>query len=231
MKSIAINRYLDHAILLPDMTEEEVKKAIQVGIDYEVKTVCVRPCDVDIALLMCKDTPTEVSTVLGFPHGSQLTEVKVYEAECLSRKGVKEIDMVLNIGWLKNENYDAVQKEIERVVSVTQKYNVQLKVIIESVLLEEQVIKKAVQVLIDAKADFIKTSTGFNGTGATTEVIQIMMENSQNKIKVKPSGGIRDYDTAMKYIEMGVHRLGVGFNSTPVICDKINMIHENMNKY
>ncbi len=213
----SVNRYLDHAVLKPEMTQEEVVAAIQLGIDYKVKTVCVKPCDIALAVEMCKGTETEVSCVLGFPHGHNTREIKKLEAEQYCKLGAQEIDMVANYGYIKSGLWDAVQAEIEDVVEVAHKANVLVKVIVESSMLDLEQVAKAAEVCVNAGADFIKTSTGFYGGGAARDVVEVMLANGN--IKVKPSGGIRDNATARMYIEMGAARLGVGYTSTAVICD------------
>lgn len=214
-----INRYLDHAVLKPGMSEAEVKAAIQLGIDYQVLTVCVRPCDVPLALSMCEGTETRVICVLDFPHGDATAEAKEALAKLYAAMGVWEIDMVLNYGFLRSGKDKEVQAGIEGVVRQAHAKNVPVKVIFETSELEPAHIKRGVALCIAAGADFVKTSTGFAGGGATVEAVQTMLEAAGDKIKVKPSGGIRNFETAKKYVDMGVARLGVGYNSTPAICD------------
>ncbi|MEJ5311164.1 MAG: deoxyribose-phosphate aldolase [Anaerolineae bacterium] len=213
-----INRYLDHAILKPDMTRQEAIEAIQLGIDYKVRTVCVRPCDIELAVEMCKGTETEVSCTLAFPHGCTMSAVKADEARHYIAAGVHEIDMVANYGFIRSGLWDDVTADIHAVVEVAKPAGVPLKVIFETAWLTLDEIKRTVQCAIDAKADFVKTSTGFNGEGATVEQVQAMLDAAQGRIKVKPSGGIRDRARAELFIEMGAHRLGNGYTSTAAIC-------------
>ncbi|MDD3347445.1 deoxyribose-phosphate aldolase [Oscillibacter sp.] len=213
-----ISRYFDHAVLKPNMTEQEVRDAIQLGIDYDVYSVCVRPCDIDLAVSMCKGTNTRVSCVLDFPHGDSTAEGKAALAEQYAAKGVAEIDMVMNFGYARSGKWDEVEAGIAGVVRAAKAHGVGVKVIFESCCLTVEEIKKATELCIHAGADFVKTSTGFAASGASVEAVAAMLEAAQGRIKVKPSGGIRDYETAKKYVDMGVHRLGVGFGSTPGIC-------------
>lgn len=213
-----IARYLDHAILQPNMTLEERKTAIQMGIDYKVKTVCVQPCDIELAKEMCKGSETEVICVLDFPQGQATPEAKEMLAELYAKQGVAEIDMVLNYGYLRSGALDRIEDEVSRVVNKAHSYNVPVKVIFETSELTEEQIEAGVKVCIAAKADFVKTSTGFSKCGATVEAVATMLKTADGKIKVKPSGGIRNIETARKYIEMGAARLGTGFSSTPVLC-------------
>ncbi len=212
-----ISRYFDSAVLKPNMSEEEVKAAIQLGIDYDSYSVCVRPCDIDLALEMCKGTNTVVSCVLDFPHGDSTAEGKAALAEIYAAKGVAEIDMVMNYGYARSGKWDEVKRGIEGVVKAAKKYNVGVKVIFESCALTIEEIKKATDICIEAGADFVKTSTGFAASGASEEAVQAMLDASAGRIKVKPSGGIRNYETAKKYVDMGADRLGIGFSSAKAI--------------
>lgn len=214
-----INRYLDHAVLKPDLTEEEATAAIELGLKYDVRTVCVRPCDIELAQGMCKGTATEVCVVLGFPHGTNLTETKVAEAAAFAKLGVAEVDMVANYGKIRSGNWDYVREDIAAVVATLKPHNIPLKVIFETSTLTLEEIRKATEVSIEAGADFVKTSTGFNGAGASVEGVEAMLETAAGRAKVKPSGGIRTAEEAIRFIEMGASRLGVGFSSTPALCD------------
>lgn len=212
-----IARYIDHAVLKPEMTQDEAKKAIMDGIDYSVRTVCVRPCDIELALELCKGSQTEVSCVLAFPHGCIPTEAKAYEASVYTKKGVQEIDMVANYGYIRSGLWDLVMKDIKAVADITKKSGVLLKVIFETCTLSVEQIKKATEICIEAGADYVKTSTGFHNNGATEEAVKAMLEAGRGRIKVKASGGIRDIKMANHYIDLGCERLGVGFSTTPIL--------------
>ena len=214
-----INRYLDHAVLKPQMNEQEVRAAIQVGIDYKVLNVCVRPCDIRLALEMCEGTETGVICVLDFPHGDAPAEAKEALAKQYVDMGVCEIDMVLNYGYLRSGLHDQVLDGIRGVVRQARAKNALVKVIFESGALSTAEIQKGVALCIEAGADFVKTSTGFGEGSATAESVRTMLDSAGGRIKVKPSGGVRNFETAKMYVEMGAARLGVGFTSTPVICD------------
>lgn len=216
-----VNRYLDHAVLKPEMSIMEAAKAIQIGIDYKVRTVCVRPSDINMALELCKGSETEVCCVLSFPHGNQPSEIKAEEARLYIKKGVKEIDMVVNYSYIKSGEWELVQKDINAVAQITKAEGVTLKVIFETAMLTLEEVAKTVEICINEEADFVKTSTGFNGEGATKEVINVMLETAAGRIKVKASGGIRDFERANMFIHMGCDRLGVGYNSTQTICEAI----------
>ncbi|MDC7218523.1 MAG: deoxyribose-phosphate aldolase [Spirochaetales bacterium] len=219
MEKLPVNRYLDHAVLKPEMTREEAVAAIQLGIDYKVRTVCVRPCDIALAADMCKGTETEVSCVLSFPHGTAPSPIKAEEARLYIELGTNEIDMVANYGYIRSGLWEEVEKDIKAVSDVTGPAGIPLKVIFETSQLTTEQIAKTTEICIKAKADFVKTSTGFYGEGATIEGVQTMLDSAKGRIKVKPSGGIRTTEQAQNYIDMGVHRLGNGSGSTPAICD------------
>ena len=219
LKKYEFNRYIDHAVLKPEMTRDEVRDALRLGIDYKVKTVCVRPCDIDMAVEMCKGTETGVSCVLAFPHGTVPPEIKRMEAELYIQKGVDEIDMVVNYGYTRSKMWDEVERDIKAVSGVTRPAKVLLKVILETSQLTEDEIMKATECAINAGADFVKSSTGFYGEGATEKTVQAMLKAAGGRILVKASGGIRNAEQARKFLDMGVSRLGNGFSSTPVICN------------
>ncbi len=213
-----INRYIDHAVLKPEMTQQEVREAIQEGIDLEVNTVCVRSCDIDLAVSMCKGTKTHAGCVLDFPYGHGGKEAKAALAEIYAKQGINEIDMVMNYSLARSGEWGRVEDEISAVVKAAHKYNVIVKVIFETSMLNIEQIKKATEVSIAANADFVKTSTGFNGEGATVEGVKAMLEAAAGRIKVKASGGIRDKTQAEMFIDMGVSRLGIGYSSVRAIC-------------
>lgn len=219
MNDIHVNRYLDSAVLKPELTLKEVKDAIRHSIDYKTRTVCVRPCDIELAVEMCKGTDTDVSVVLGFPHGVIPGELKTEEAKNYIKKGVKEIDMVVNYSYVRSGEWKLVEEDIRAVSSVTKPANVLLKVIFETSMLKPDEIAKTTEIAIKANADYVKTSTGFNGGGATEEAVGIMVKTANGRIKVKASGGIRDAQSALKFIEMGAERLGVNSASIAALCD------------
>lgn len=216
-----INRYLDHAILNPEFTIEEVKASIKEAIGYEVQTVCVRGCDIPMAVEMCKGTNTNVCCVLDFPHGHGGKEAKAAIADIYSRQGAKEVDMVINYGFARSGAWDKVEDEIRAVCENVHKNGGIVKVIFETSQLTLEEVARATEASIAAGADFVKTSTGFNGGGATEEAVRVMLDTAKGRIKVKPSGGIRDYERAKMFVEMGADRLGVGCNSTRKICEKL----------
>ena len=210
-----IARYIDHAVLNPAMTPEEVRAAIQLGIDNDVYSVCVQPRDIETALSMCKGTNTLVSCVLDFPHGCGGAAAKSAAARLYAEMGVQEIDMVMNYGAAKGGDWAAVREEIFGVVEEAHARGVLVKVIFETCELSEDCIRQGVDVCVDVGADFVKTSTGFAAKGATPEAVMTMVSQAAGRVRVKASGGIRTLEDARAYVEMGAERLGVGFSTVP----------------
>lgn len=215
---LPINRYLDAAILKPEFTQAEVRQAIRACIELDSYSVCVRPCDIELAQSLCDGSSTAVCVVLGFPHGVQLTASKVAEAREYIARGVAEIDMVANYGWAKSGQWDAVREEITQIAQLCRAAAVVLKVIFETAQLDHACIQNLVEICVEAGADFVKTSTGFNGAGAQEADVQLMLDCAAGRIQVKPSGGIRDYASARHFVELGAARLGVGWTACADIC-------------
>ncbi|MCC5850406.1 MAG: deoxyribose-phosphate aldolase [Verrucomicrobia bacterium] len=213
-----INTYLDAAILKPEMNRAEVQAAVDLCLPFHPRTFCVRPADIPFFKPICKAHGIGLCVVLGFPHGDQLSASKADEADRYVEAGVDEIDMVANFGWVRSGMWTEVRKDIEAVAAMTIPAGVPLKVIFETVHLHPEEIRKLVEVCVDAGAQFVKTSTGFNGDGANMEVVKIMIEAAAGRIEVKPSGGIRTREQAEVYVHMGASRLGVGFGSVPGLC-------------
>jgi deoxyribose-phosphate aldolase len=211
-----IHRYLDAAILAPQLTRDEVLAALQAVLPLKVRTVCVRPCDLELAIEQTRDADdTEVCSVLSFPHGHALSASKADEAKRHADLGVHEIDMVANYGYARSGRWDAFEADVAAVVEAV---DVTVKVIFETAQLDLATIRTMVDRCVDAGADFVKTSTGFNGEGATDQAVRAMLEAAEGRIKVKPAGGIRDRARADHLVQMGVHRLGVNWSSCPTIC-------------
>lgn len=211
---LPINRYLDHAILKPQMNQAEVREAIALGIRHQVFTVCVMPPDIALAVQMCAGTETAVSCVLAFPHGQALPQIKTAEAERYQELGTSEIDMVVNYGLIRSADWMGLRADIEAVTRVAR---VPVKTILETSQLTPAEIAEATRVAADAGATFVKTSTGFTGEGATPEAVRTMLEAAAGRVQVKASGGIRDYQTARMYVEMGCTRIGNGYSATEAI--------------
>lgn len=201
-----LNRYIDHTTLSASATEAEILQLCQEALKYNFYAVCVNSSYVAIAKQALGDSKVKICSVVGFPLGAMSTEAKIFEAKNAIEQGATEIDMVLNIGRLKSKNHLAVLKDIsdvKRAIGTTT-----LKVILEISELSKNEIVKACEICVDAKADFVKTSTGFSKSGATLTAAKIMKKTVRNQLKIKASGGIRDAETAQKYIDAGVHRIG-----------------------
>lgn len=216
-KRTQIAAAIDAAVLAPELSVAEARAQAQIAIDYRCKTVCVRPCSLADAVRLCEGTKTRASVVLGFPHGCQTTATKVEEARDTMRHKPVEVDMVGNIGMLRSGDFSSYEEEVCAVAGVVHAGGAGLKVILETTKLTRNEIIEATRACIRAGADFVKTSTGFAGGGATVEAVAAMLEAAEGKIEVKASGGIRDRETALMYLDMGVTRLGVGVSSVPAI--------------
>lgn len=217
--STGINRYLDHAVLKPEMRRAEALEQMQTGLDYNVRTLCVRPGDISLAVDLCRGTETEVSCVLAFPHGCALSASKADEAKRYVGLGVAEIDMVVNYGFIRSGLWDELEADIRAVTDVARPAGVNVKTIFETSALTLDEVARATEAAIAAQADFVKTSTGFGDGGATPEVVETMVNTAAGRIGVKASGGIRDRETAEMFVAMGATRLGVGSTSTPAVCE------------
>ncbi|MDK2794544.1 MAG: deoxyribose-phosphate aldolase, partial [Caldanaerobacter sp.] len=204
-----IAKMIDHTLLKPNATKEEIKKLCEEAGEYGFASVCINPCFVDLAYEMLKDTDVKVCTVVGFPLGANTIETKVFEAVEAVKKGATEIDMVLNISMLKSGEYDYVKKEISEVVKAVKSHgDIVVKVILETCYLSDEEKIKACEISKEAGADFVKTSTGFGPGGATVEDVKLMRKVVGENFGVKASGGIRSYVDAKAMIEAGANRIG-----------------------
>lgn len=204
-----LNKYIEHTLLKQDATKAEITKLLDEAIQYDFLGVCVNPCNVKYAKEYLKNSAVKVVTVIGFPLGQNTKEVKILETIDAIKNGADEIDMVINVGLLKDKAYDAIVDEISAIKGACQGHN--LKVILETDLLTQDEIKKACELCIEAKANLVKTSTGFvkNGVGAKAEDVALMFNTVKDAgMQVKASGGIRDKEAALKMIEAGAVRLG-----------------------
>ena len=201
-----INRYIDHTALKSFCTDKDVEKLCYEAIKYNFKSVCVNPVDVPLSYKLLKDSGVKVCTVIGFPLGKNKTEIKVEEARLAVQDGALELDMVINVAKLKEGELSYVKSEIEKIIEVAN--GIVVKVIIESGLLTDEEIKTATKIVCEAGADFVKTCTGFTGGVATENAVKIMKENLSGKTLIKASGGIKTYDDAVKFINLGASRIG-----------------------
>lgn len=203
---MSINQYIDHTLLKPTTTKTDIKVLCDEAKEYRFYSVCVNSYYVSLAKHLLTRSNVKVCSVVGFPLGAMSTDAKVFEAKKAVEDGADEIDMVINIGMLKSKNFVAVYKDICDVKIAIG--NTPLKVILEISELSKNEIIRACQICLDAKADFIKTSTGFSKSGATLTAVKMIKKTIKNKGKIKASGGIKDHETALKYIDAGADRIG-----------------------
>ncbi|MDY7594829.1 deoxyribose-phosphate aldolase [Streptococcus suis] len=201
-----LNKYIDHTILKPETTQEQVEKILAEAKEYDFASVCINPTWVALAAESLKDSDVKVCTVIGFPLGANTPAVKAFETKDAISNGADEIDMVINIGALKTENYDLVLEDIKAVVAASGDKLV--KVIIETCLLTDDEKVKACQLSQEAGADYVKTSTGFSTGGATVADVALMRKTVGPDMGVKASGGARSYEDAIAFIEAGASRIG-----------------------
>lgn len=201
-----INKLIDHTLLKADATKAEVTQVLAEALKYDFASVCIQPCHVSYAAQYLKGSDVKVCTVIGFPLGANTSAVKAFETADAIKNGADEIDMVINIGALKDGQDETVLNDIVAVVQAAQDKTV--KVILETCLLSEEEIVKACQLCMQAKADFVKTSTGFSTGGATIENVRIMKAAIDDPMQVKAAGGIRTYEDLLKMVEAGASRIG-----------------------
>ena len=201
-----LNRYIDHTLLKATATTSDIVKLCQEAITNDFFSVCVNSCYVSLAAEQLKHSNVKVCSVIGFPLGAMSTQAKAAEATEALKSGANEIDMVMNLGFLKSKDFDNVWKDIQAVKSVMP--NNTLKVILETCYLSNEEILKSSELAIKGGADFIKTSTGFGTRGASLEDVKLMKDIAKDSTKIKASGGIKDAKTAIEYINIGAERLG-----------------------
>jgi deoxyribose-phosphate aldolase len=203
-----MNLYIDHTLLKPEATEEDIRKLCGEAKEYHFYSVCVNSSYVELAAMELAGSDTKVCAVVGFPLGAMDLNSKAFEADQACLHGAAEIDMVIHVGALKEGRYDYVSNDIAAVVSVAADYDAKVKVILETCLLTKDEIVKACELAVQAGAHFVKTSTGFSTGGATVEDVALMRATVGDKAQVKASGGIRDIEKAKAMIAAGADRLG-----------------------
>ncbi len=210
---------IDHSMLKPFTTDSEVIAGCELANEYHVASVCVRPSDLPLAKEVLKNSEVLVTTVIGFPHGTDTTEAKLAEADDAINKGAVELDVVINIGKLKsgNENYVAI--ELQAIIDLAHSRDVKVKVIFENYYLtnEEKIV--LCEICNRIRPDWVKTSTGFGTGGATIEDLKLMRKHCNAAIQIKASGGIRDLETILKMREIGCTRIGL--SGTKAILDEL----------
>ncbi|MBQ7141266.1 MAG: deoxyribose-phosphate aldolase [Bacilli bacterium] len=213
-----INKYIDETNLKAYTKKEDIEKLCENAIKYDFATVCINPCNVSLAKNLLKHSNVKVCTVIGFPLGQNTTNIKVLETREAIENGVDEIDMVINIGKLKDKDFEYVKNEIKKVRDISKDHI--LKIIIETCYLNDEEIKKMTLMCNELKVDYIKTSTGFGSYGARIEDIDIISKYKNDKLQIKASGGIKDYKTAIEMIEHGATRIGTS-NGVKIIEEEI----------
>jgi deoxyribose-phosphate aldolase len=215
-----MNLYIDHTLLKPEATEEDIKKLCGEAREYSFYSVCVNSSYVELASMELSGSETKVCAVVGFPLGAMELNSKAFEADQACLHGATEIDMVIHVGALKAGRFDYVANDIAAVVSVASDYDAKVKVILETCLLTRDEIVKACELAVQAGADFVKTSTGFSTGGATAEDVALMRATVGARAQVKASGGIRDIDKAKEMIAAGADRLGTSASIAIVLSAK-----------
>ena len=210
-----VARMMDHAVLKPEYSAADLAAHAAMCVERGVGCLCVRSCDVAEAVRLVAGSPVVVAAVIGFPHGAVRLEVKALEARLALADGARELDMVMNVGALKSGRADLVRDDIAAVVAEAKPAGGIVKVILETCYLASDEIRTACRLAEKAGADFVKTSTGFGvkasgPTGATPEAVRIMLDAVGGRLQVKASGGIRTWDDAVAYLDLGCTRLGVG---------------------
>lgn len=216
MEKNELARMIDHTLLKPDACEDGVRKLCQEALEYKFASVCINPGYVQLCADLLKGSEVKVCTVIGFPLGATTSDTKAFETRDAIAKGAQEVDMVINVGKLKDKDFDYVKKDIEAVVNEA-KGKALTKVIIETCLLNDEEKIMACKLAKEAGADFVKTSTGFSTGGATFEDIKLMRETVGANMGVKASGGVRSYEDTMKMIEAGATRIGA--SASIAICE------------
>lgn len=208
-----IAKTIDHSLLKPELTEQEVAAGCDLAQRYHVASVCAKPCDVPLAARLLNGSDVKVGTVIGFPHGSSTTETKVFEARQALESGAEELDMVLNIGWLRSGADERVGREIRAVVEAAAGRAL-VKVILENAYLNDAEKVRACHLVEEAGAQFVKTSTGFAPSGATLDDLRLMRRSVSPHIQIKAAHGIRTLDALLDVLNVGVSRIGATATQT-----------------
>ena len=201
-----LSKYIDHTLLKQDATITMIEKLCNEANEYNFFSVCVNSCYVSDVKKFLQNSSVKVCSVVGFPLGAMSTKAKTYEAQIAIEEGADEIDMVINIGWVKSKQYDRVKDDILSLNNICK--NITLKVIFETALLNEEEILKISEISKEVGVGFVKTSTGFSSRGASLEDINLMKSVVKDSVEIKASGGIRSYEKAIEMISAGATRLG-----------------------
>ena len=201
-----LSKYIDHTLLKADASLDAIKKLCDEAKEYDFKSVCVNTCNIEFCKKQLEGSDVLVCCVVGFPLGAMSTQAKVNKKKNAIELGADEVDMVINIGRLKDKDYDYVTNEIKQIKNACGDKT--LKVIIETCLLSDEEKVEACKCILEAKADFVKTSTGFSTSGATFEDVKLLKDTVKDKCLIKAAGGVKTKDDFMKMIELGANRIG-----------------------
>lgn len=207
-KYTEIAKMIDHSLLKPYLTDEEIVEGCELAKQYKVASVCVRPGDVTLACSVLKDSDIIVSTVIGFPHGSTSTVAKMEETKDAIDNGAKELDVVVHIGKLKSGNLEYVKSELKLITSYSHHREVKIKVIFENCYLSDEEKIKACEICNEVGVDWVKTSTGYGTGGAEDHDLKLMRKHSKPEIQIKAAGGVRTLERAIEVKELGCTRIG-----------------------
>ena len=216
-----LNKLIDHTKLGPTVTQTEIDQLIDEAIKYQFKAVCVSPVWVKYAKEKVEGSDVLVCTVVGFPHGTQLTKVKAFETKEAIKDGADEIDMVIHVADVLEKNRSAILKDVKAVVKAAAGRTV--KVIVETAFLDKKQIEYVTKIVLAAKADFIKTSTGYASRGANLDDIKIMKKVAGDQLLIKASGGVKTYEDAIEMIEAGASRIGTSRGVSLINKEKSNV--------
>lgn len=201
-------RMIDHSLLRPELTEEQVEAGCRIARQFGVANVTVRPSDVDLVVPWMSGSAVAVGTIAGFPHGASTTAAKLYEVRDLLRRGAKEIDIVINVGKLLSRRFQYVETELRQAAESCHESGAILKVILENAYLTDELKIIACRICTRAQVDFVKTSTGFAPAGCTLEDLRLMRAHSGPDVRIKAAGGLRTLDMALAAYEAGCDRIG-----------------------
>jgi deoxyribose-phosphate aldolase len=217
-------RYIDHSVLKPDFSPEDVRREVATAVRYGCATACINPASIPVAAELCAGTDTGICVVVDFPFGASSTASKVAQTQVALAAGVQDVDIVANVGWIRGGLLAEVEADLRAVIEPCHAAGVIVKVILETDALTVDEIRAGVEAAIAAGADFVKTSTGFftgahqhASPGASDEMVNLLITQAAGRAQVKGSGAIRDREHFLRLIDAGVDRLGIGYRSTPVV--------------
>ncbi len=203
-----IAEMIDHSLLKPTLTDQDIIDGCNLAKEYQVASVCVRPSDLPLCRQILAGSDVLLTTVIGFPHGTTTTKTKVAESAEAIENGAVELDVVLNIGKLRSGEYDYVADDLRAVISLAHEKGVLVKVIFENCYLSKEEIIKACEICNEVGADYVKTSTGYGSGGATDEDLKLMRQHAAPNVKIKAAGGVRTLERAIEVRRLGVTRFG-----------------------